>query len=744
MKRIYPLIVMLQMACAALAETISTDTVASITLDELNVTAVKQQADLREQPTASTILTAAELEELNAVTIKAISDVVPNFYIPDYGSRITSTIYVRGLGARMDQPSVGLNIDNVPFLNKDAYDFDIADIVSVEMLRGPQSTLYGRNTIGGQINITTLSPMRYQGWRLMAEIGTGVNFKASLGWYHKFHPDFGFAAVASFTASKGFFTNEYNGKKVDRERLANIRLKQDWRINNSTYLSNAFGVNFLRQGGYPYEYKETGQISYNDTCFYHRILLNDGLTIRHNSEKFNMTSITSWQYIDDNMTLDQDFLPIPYFTLTQKKREYAVTEDFVVKGNEPIGPWSWLGGAFIFYKHLDMQAPVTFKDSGISELIEKHRNDANPGYPIRWNTREFPLNSDFTIPTFGVALYHESTFDVGNWRFTAGLRFDYEHAEMNYHSYCNTGYTVFKGSPDADDAIVYNNVDIDIDDRGNIKRDFITLLPKFTALYEFPNGNNIYANIAKGYKAGGYNTQMFSDVLQQRLMHMMGMGVRYDVADIVAYRPESSWNYEVGAHLNFFNERITLDASAFYIDCRDQQLTRFPDGNTTGRIMTNAGKTRSFGAELTLGIIPLERMRINASYGYTDAKFRKYFNGKQDFKGKNLPYVPHNTIFLQGLYSFKGDTPWLKWITFDVNLRATGNIFWNEENTEVQDMYMLLGASATFTCSRCELQLWAKNITATQYHTFYFVSMGNAFFQKGAPRQIGLTFRMNI
>ena len=118
-----------------------------VTLDEVSVSALKQMSHLRREPEAATIVTQSELERLDAVSIKGISDVVPNFFMPDYGSRITSTIYVRGIGARMDQPSVGLNVDNVPYLNKDAYDFDVADIASVEMLRGPQSTLYGRNTI---------------------------------------------------------------------------------------------------------------------------------------------------------------------------------------------------------------------------------------------------------------------------------------------------------------------------------------------------------------------------------------------------------------------------------------------------------------------------------------------------------------------------------------------------------------------------------------------------------------------
>ncbi len=140
-----------------------------LSLDEVSVTAIKQSADMRRLPVASTVVGASEVERLNIVTMKDVSEVAPNFYIPDYGSRMTSSIYVRGIGARIDQPVVGLNVDNVPFMNKDNYDFDLVDIERIEILRGPQSTLYGRNTMGGLINIYTLSPMRYQGLRVMGE-----------------------------------------------------------------------------------------------------------------------------------------------------------------------------------------------------------------------------------------------------------------------------------------------------------------------------------------------------------------------------------------------------------------------------------------------------------------------------------------------------------------------------------------------------------------------------------------------
>ncbi len=713
----------------------------TVTLNELSVTAIKQDSRLITQPVASTVLTQADLDELNAVSIKGISDAVPNFYIPDYGSRITSSIYVRGIGARMDQPAVGLNVDNVPFLNKDTYDFDIPDIVSVEMLRGPQSTLYGRNTMAGLINISTLSPFRYHGWRISAEGATNADFRGSVGWYHRFSEKAALSATVSGGWSRGNFINDYNGKYADKEGIGNARFKLELRPFSDLKIMNVLSLGYLSQGGYPYESVASGKIEYNDTCFYHRFVITDGLTLGLTRDEFVMNSITSIQYLNDNMTLDQDFLPKDYFTLTQKKQEFSITEDLVFKNRESGGVYSWLAGAFIFYKHLNMHAPVTFYDYGIANLIEYHRNNINPDYPIRWNNREFTLNSDFSISTWGVALYHESKVQLGAWKLSAGIRFDFERVSMGYHSFCNTGYSIYNKNNE-----IFRNVNINIDERGNLSRNFFNVMPNIKALYSLNElgSSNIYASVAKGYKAGGFNIQMFSDILQQRLMLEMGLAQKYDVDEVVGYDPESSWNFELGTHLTFLNGNLTLEAAAFYIDCRNQQLTMFPEGSTTGRIMTNAGKTRSFGVELSMNYSPITNLNINVSYGYTNAKFREFYNGKVDLSGKYLPYVPMNTIFGQAIYNFEINKGRLKNIRTDINVRGNGQMYWNEENTLRQSLLPLLGASLTFVMDKLEVQLWGQNLTNSKYYTFYFQSIGNEFLQRGKLIRGGLTVRINF
>ena len=714
----------------------------TVTLADVSVTAIKQGA-ATDLTTASTVLGKREVERNGIVTVRGVSDLVPNFFLPDYGSRMTSTIYVRGLGARIDQPSMGLNIDNVPVMCKENYDFDIADIARVEMLRGPQSTLYGRNTMGGLMNVYTLSPMQWQGTRIIAEMASHMTLKVGASHYARINDKLGIAGGIYYTSTNGQYTNQYNGKKCDWERQGTGRLKLVWQPSSTLMMSNTLSASISRQGGYPYEWVETGQIAYDDTCFYRRTSIMDGLTITKHFDRWSLSSITSYQYIDDNMTLDNDFTPLPYFTLTQARREHAVTQDVVARGDDSRA-YKWLVGAFGFYRRYKMDAPVTFKDTGIKSLIEDHINSVNPYYPVVWNERSFVLGSNFTNPTWGLALYHQSSIDWKRFTFTAGLRLDYEHASLNHHSETHTGYRVM----DAATGNVFHSNNIDIDDGGSLSKHFTELLPKFSITYHLPTASesSIYASMSKGYKAGGFNTQMFSDVLQQRLMGIMGIGAAYDINDIVGYKPEKAWNYEIGGHFESANRRVRGDIALFYIDCRDRQMTIFPDGTTTGRIMTNAGKTRSLGAEASISVNFTDNLGMNLSYGYCDARFVRYNDGKADYKDKHVPYCPQHTLFAQAFYTynFKGGSDWAQSITLDASLKGTGEIYWNEANTLNQPFYALLGSSITLGGKHYSLQLWGRNITGTRYNTFYFVSISHEFLQRGRGRMMGATLRINI
>lgn len=710
-----------------------------VELAELSVAAIKSGSNILDRPVAASVVTPSQLRRLNIVGMKQVSEIAPNFYIPDYGSRMTSSIYVRGMGARIDQPVVGLNVDNVPVLNKDNYDFDLVDIENIEVIRGAQSTLYGRNAMAGVINISTLSPLRFQGVRLMAEGANGGTARASASVYGMLLPErLGMSLSGYYSHTDGFYRNAYTGRLIDGSDSGMLRWKTSWVISPTVTAENTASLTISRQGGYPYESIELADIAHNDTCFYRRTSVMDGLTVNARMGSLTLSSVTSLQYIDDNMTLDQDFRPEDYFTLTQKRSEWALTEDLIARIKR--GAWKGMTGLFGFYRSTDMWAPVTFKDYGIRELIESHRNQANPYYPIRWDDRAFVLDSRFDQSDYGGAIYHQSDFTVGDFRIEAGLRLDVEHVVLDYHCRTNTSFTTYDATTDP--VTVYNRQTVTIDDADRLKSTYVELLPRVAVMYS-PAASpfNAWINVSKGYKAGGYNTQMFSDVMQQRLRGELGMSIAYSVDDIISYKPEKSWNVELGARYVMPDTRGEASLTVFYIDCRDQQLTTFPSGVTTGRIMTNAGRSRSFGVEASASYRIADPLRARVAYGLSDARFVTYVQGNESFHGKRIPYAPANTLFASLNYSRPIRSAIIDHVDVTAACRGVGNIYWDDANLYRQPFYATADASVSLSRRQLTLTLWGENVTSTRYATFYFVSIGNHFVQRARPARWGATLR---
>ncbi len=722
----------------------------TITVDRVQVTAIKQGPVLRSTAVASTILGSRAVARRGISALKEISLAVPNFHAPDYGSRMTSSIYVRGLGARIDQPVIGLNVDNVPLLNKNAFDTELADIERIEVLRGPQSTLYGRNTMGGVVNVYTLSPLTYEGVRALAEYGSGNTLRLRASAYYRPLPDVGCSVTGFYTRSDGFFENEYTHRSCDREWQAGGRWKIQWDNRRGLRLDNTLSLARLEQGGYPYacagegilgDNGETvlrpGQIAYNDPCGYIRTSVSDGLTVRYDAARYSVSSITSYQYTDDAMTLDQDFTPLSYFTLRQAVREHALTEDLVFRsrGRERYG---WLFGAFAFYRHQRMEAPVNFKRTGIERLILDNANRMPDLLRYAIDAEELPLSSQFRMPAWGAALYHESRLRLGHWHLTAGLRADFERTQLRYRSRTDLDYTlsVNGGTPTPQS--------ISIDDTGHLAHSYLELLPKVSVMYAFDPTRNLYLSVSRGYKAGGFNTQMFSDLLQEKLQAMMISGVAEEDPDRMSYRPEYSWNFEFGGHFSCMEGAVRGDFALFWIEVRDQQLTVFPEGQTTGRMMANAGRTRSRGAELSLQFSPWRDLDFNLNYGYTDARFLRYRSGQEDYAGKRVPYAPEHTFAATATWSRPTGVDWLGDVVLQAGVQGAGTIAWNEGNSLTEPFYALLNATVRLEHRRWSLGLWGRNLTGTTYNVFYFKSIGNEFVQRGRPRTFGITLTLNI
>ena len=126
------------------------------------VSTPKEHTALRQQPLSSSSLSAGQIQQKGINNIKDLTAHIPGLFIPNYGSRLTSSIYLRGVGSRIGTPAVGMYVDDIPLASMSSMDQDLSDADRIDVLRGPQGTLYGRNTIGGLIRVYTKNPMSYQ------------------------------------------------------------------------------------------------------------------------------------------------------------------------------------------------------------------------------------------------------------------------------------------------------------------------------------------------------------------------------------------------------------------------------------------------------------------------------------------------------------------------------------------------------------------------------------------------------
>lgn len=761
------------------------DTTRVIDIEEVVVIATpKENNRLRQQPLSATSFSQGDMRNNSVTSVKSLSGLVPNLFIPDYGSKLTTSVYVRGIGSRINTPAVGLYVDNIPFIDKSAFDFNYSDIERIDVLRGPQGTLYGRNTMGGLIRVFTKSPFTYQGTDISLGAATYNNYKASVNHYHRISDKFAFSAGAFYEHDGGFFENvARNNEKIDKGNEAGGRMRAIWLPKDNLKLDFTVNYEYLNQGGYPYQLTslsendiyyqdikgDLGKVAYNNECGYMRHLLNGGLNLEHQADNFILSSVTGFQYLKDEMNLDQDFTRKNVYTMSQRQNSKTISEEIVLK-SKPGRRWQWTTGVSGFYQWLDTEGPVTFHEDGISSLMEdnvngifkkiKEEKPMMPDMSLDITDNNILIGGNFKSPMLSTGIYHQSTINdiiFEGLSFTAGLRMEYERYWLDYNSNANINFD-FKISVM---PMPFKDLKSSPNVNGNISHDYIQLLPKFALQYDFNKNNNIYASVTKGYRSGGYNIQMFSEIVQGEMINGMiaaldekshgmvsQMGgdkiphYEYDIQETTMYKPEYSWNYEIGSHLTMFYGRLQADIAAFYMDTHDQQISRFAESGL-GRITVNAGKSRSVGGELALKAQITDAFSLNGNYGYTHATFTDYVvSDEVNYNGNYVPFVPKHTFNIGGQYIFRMKRgAWLDNIIVNANYKGAGRIYWTEQNNAYQDLYGTLNGRVSLNKGNGQIGLWINNALNTDYQAFYFESMDRGFAQMGRPMQIGVDFR---
>ncbi|MBR1869604.1 MAG: TonB-dependent receptor [Bacteroidales bacterium] len=668
-----------------------------------------------------------------------LSSRIPGLHIPQYGASLTSTIYMRGFGSRMDNPVLGLYLDGIPVLDKNAYDIDYMDIRKAVMLRGPQGTLYGRNSLGGVLSLQTASPGSEPLSGISLEYGTARSAIARLSVSRGDH-----RLSASFRHTDGYFPNLYTSRMCDPFNGGQLRWRWVPSPGAEIQFDHVLQAAFSREGGFAYGRFDGSSISpvnYNGEGSYSRLAVLDGSRVGYRGDKIRMDASASVQLLFDDMKMDQDYSPEDIFDLRQRQRSGAFTAEALFRPAEESGSWHPVTGVFIFGQYKDIHAPVHFKRDGIQSLILDNANAHIPpeiGY-LAIPDSEFPVLSDFGILTLGAAVFHESVFRLGNWTLTAGLRVDGEFASMRYDCSSSLHYrfvpTMAAARPF---ALTYE---------GDEGHSHLVLLPRLSAGYDISEALMLYATVSRGLRAGGFNTQIFSDILQVRMMDgmMKELGVYLDSssssigADATEYRPEKAWNMESG--LRFRGEKLSIEASVYRMEGYDQQLTFFPPGKSTGRMMANAARSRSTGAETELHY-DNGRFRSSLAYAFCDARFVRYESSGQDYSGNRVPYIPAHTVFasISVHEPLRGSCA----VEAELHPQGAGGLFWNEENTRREGFHFAPGTRLSITVPRAEFYLSGERLAVKQYPVFYFKSVGREFFALSRPAAIAFGINLNL
>ena len=721
----------------------NTDTLRLFTLDEVVViSSHKETNSIQSLPASITLLGPAQIDGMKVMSVKDLSAVIPNFYIPDYGSKMTTPVYVRGFGERSTGQTIGLYVDNMPYLDKSAFDFDFMDIQRIEILRGPQGTLYGRNAMGGIIHIHTHSPLDYERTKFTFTKGnyslTRINGTTS----HKIRNNIGLSVNGYYDGNQGYFTNLYTGKKEDQQQSAGGRVRMDWTISDRWTARIMANYDFTDQGAFPYGQFENGKVSepnYNDPGRYNRQVVGGNVNLEYKNPFILFHATTAYQYLADDMKMDLDYTPLSLFSMHHKQFLHTFTEELTIKSNTKSN-YQWLFGVYGFSNQLLTNMSTVMGLDGIDQIMQpmfdKIHQD-NPRAPkMTVINSKIPIPSRFKTPVRGGAIFHQSTYNnlfTEGLSVTAGVRLDYETTRLNYRSY--VGMDLDVQMPNG--SFMVTKADTLI--HGVESVSYIEFLPKLALKYELNDRQSIYFSVANGYKAGGFNIQMFSDLAQQALQEKYAPPSTDNpvtIREAVSYTPEYSWNYEAGWKGELIKNVIYGEIAVFYIDIRDIQLTNFVNSGQ-GRMLTNSGKAVSKGIDLSFSARLSDHLNMSANYGYTHATLASEIEGT-DYSGKFIPYAPQHTLSLAAAYIKSFHNQLIDGLNVQAQYNAAGKIYWNAENSLFRKFCGDINLKTSIRKSIFELAIWTKNTINSEYPVFYFESLGQPLMQKGKPFRFGV------
>ena len=679
-------------------------TESDLQLDEVAVSAEKKQQDVQKVPTAITVLDAKQIREYRLWDITNLTAIVPGLFVVEHGNSASSNFFnIRGVMGFSNEQAVATYVDGVYQFDYFSAPIQFNDIQSIEVLRGPQGTLYGRNAFGGVVNITTKQPGNTPYGYTEVTFGNYGQQRYTASLAGPVVKDKLFAS-GSFTYNHrgAIYNNEYTKSGYDR--------REDYSGNfNLRYLPSAnwaLGLNIKTEndndrGSFPWVssyadvYSNPYQVNTNNTNVERRKNFNTSLTANYYGKGFNFTSVSSyinWHAYYEGAGVDYDFSPLNALSTAPNNHQHVLTQE--LRFSSPSADESrfkWVAGAYGFTQNLYTYSPVFFGPDYL-------QLDPNSGAPFTTTSISHGNNKGYAF--FGQATYSLTPkLDL-----TAGIRYDNEHRQLGqYSEYQKDPEPASQLTPDQD-----------------YRANFHAVTPKLVLSFKAKNNMLLYGSYARGFRAGGLNTNAVNPAQ-------------------VPYQPEHSDNYEIGWKNTLLNNKLKLNLTAFYLEQHNQQISTAMDG--VNALILNVGEMHNKGAELEVTALPVKGLQLDWNASYMHARYSSLLlysseaKAVVNYKGDQPINTPPVSSMLAAQYTH--DLAGRKQLAAFVRgeYRYIDKYYFDFVNGLSQPAYHLFNAKAGITTKHFELDFWARNVTGKKY--IAYGSFGT--FLLGSPRTYGTT-----
>jgi iron complex outermembrane recepter protein len=674
-----------------------------ITLPPVEVTAQKEPADPQSLPIGVTVVSN---DWLTSADVRGVSEAgwfSPNTFFSDFSARKLSNPRIRGVGASPANPGVTSYIDGVPQLHSNSSSIEFIDVDQVEFVRGPQSALFGRNALGGIINITSRRPsLKKWSGSAIAPFGSFGSADVRAAASGPLVAD-KLAASVSFghTRREGFTANDLTGNDLDSRSASFGKAQLLWKPNARWQARALFSGERARDGDYALS--DLGGLRTNPfhaardfEGFTHRNIQSQTVQAEYAGSKIDFGSTTGFLHWDTADLTDLDYTPLPLITRSNDEKDFQFTEEVRMSSSaaapivlSPRLTMKWQAGAVFFTQNYEQDAVNNYAPFLISQFI---------AFPIAQHSPRASLDDR------GLGFYGQTTWTFNKTLdLVVGARADREHRTADLQTF----YT-----PAIAPAVVVTP-----------EKDFTDLSPQVAVAYRVQPRTTLFGTATRGFKAGGFNAA--------------------SPAGAEAFDEEHTWNYEGGVKTSAFSDRLRAAISAFYIDWSDIQVN-VPNVLVPGQFfIANAAGATSSGLEIELHAKADRALDVFGGAGITHARFSdgSKSNGI-DVGGNTLANAPKYTADFGVQYS----RPLVNGLalTGRAEVICYGDYRYDDANTAGQDAYTLTHLRVGVKGKHAFGEVWTRNAFDTRYIPIAFPYPGLApsgfVGEMGAPRTFGVRF----